>query len=368
MREGWTYKKLGEVCDIISGRNQKMVENPNGTYPIMGSGGIMGYADDYLCLEGTTIIGRKGTINKPIFVDTKFWNVDTAFGLQPKDYNNCRFVYYLCKSIDFTRYDKGVTIPSLVKSDLLQIKVSVPPLPTQQQIVEELDLLSGIIEKQKAQLKELDSLAQSLFYDMFGDPVTNEKGWEVIQLGSKCEVSSFKRVLVEDVVNEGIPFIRGTELMSLSNGDNCQFTMFITHEHYEKVKAISGVPKIGDLLIPSINANGNVWVLNTEEPRYYKDGRVLWVHVNKEAYSSQSLKYIMHILIKNAYSSVASGATFAELKLFVLRELNTILPPLPLQQQFAERVESIEHQKTLVKQQLKETETLFNSRMDYYFN
>ena len=256
----------------------------------------------------------------------------------------------------------------MVKSSLLSIPIPIPPLTEQQRIVEELDLLSSIIEKKKEQLKELDALAQSIFYDMFGDPVTNEKGWEVIQLGSKCEVSSFKRVLVEDVVEEGVPFIRGTELMFLSNGEYQPFTMFITPEHYEQVKAISGVPKIGDLLIPSINANGNIWILNTEEPRYYKDGRVLWVHLNKEVYSSQALKYIMHYLIKNTYSSVASGATFAELKLFVLRELMTILPPLPLQQQFAQKVEAIERQKELIKQSMAETETLFNSRMDYYFN
>ena len=177
--------KLGDICNILNGRNQKKVEDINGKYPIYGSGGIMGYANDYICKAGTTIIGRKGSINKPLYVDTEFWNVDTAFGLQPKECCHSRFLYYLCKSIDFTRYDKGVTIPSLVKSDLLQIPVSIPSLEEQSRIVEELDLLSNIIEKKRQQLSELDNLAQSIFYDMFGDPVTNEKGWEVITLGNQ---------------------------------------------------------------------------------------------------------------------------------------------------------------------------------------
>ena len=91
---GWEKVKFIDVCDIISGKNQKNVVNESGSYPIYGSGGIMGYADEYLCDEGTTIIGRKGTINKPIYVKEKFWNVDTAFGLSPYHIVNKKLFYY----------------------------------------------------------------------------------------------------------------------------------------------------------------------------------------------------------------------------------------------------------------------------------
>ena len=247
----------------------------------------------------------------------------------------------------------------------------VAPITDQQRIVAELDCLNEMIALKQEQLKEFDKLAQSIFYDMFGDPVTNEKGWNVIELGTKCEVTSFKRVLIEDVVDSGVPFIRGTELMALSKatkGEKIEFTLFITPEHYAQVKAISGVPAVGDLLIPSINSEGNIWILDTDEPRYYKDGRVLWVHVNHDAYTSEALKFIMHILLKKTYSVMATGATFAELKLFVLRELKTILPPLALQQQFAEKIQAIEAQKELVKKSIAETQQLLDSRMDYYFD
>ena len=271
------------------------------------------------------------------------------------------FMYYLnsCKipSLGYSRHYK------LLK----ELNVPIPSFEEQTKIVEELDQLSNIIEKQRQQLSELDNLAQSIFYDMFGDPVTNEKGWEIITLGHKCEVTSFKRVLIEDVVDEGIPFIRGTELMALSRGEDVDFSLFITQEHYDLVSKISGVPKKGDLLIPSINAEARIWILNTNQPRYYKDGRVLWVHVNEDLYTSECLKYIMQELIKSSYSTFASGATFAELKLFVLRELLTILPPLSLQQLFAQKIEAIEQEKEIIKQSIAETEELFNSRMDYYF-
>ena len=93
----WKLVKLEEVCDIISGKNQSKVINTNGKYPIYGSSGIFGYANEYLCNEGTTVVGRKGTINSPLYVNTKFWNVDTAFGLSPKEYyhkKNPRQTYY----------------------------------------------------------------------------------------------------------------------------------------------------------------------------------------------------------------------------------------------------------------------------------
>lgn len=260
---------------------------------------------------------------------------------------------------------------SMDKEDLLSMPIPVPPISEQKRIVEELDLLNGIIEKNKTQLEELDKLAQSIFYDMFGDPVTNEKGWEKVELGSKCEVTSFKRVLIEDVVEDGIPFIRGTELTELSkigNSKDVNFTLFITPEHYSRLKEISGVPDIGDLLIPSINSEGYIWILDTDKPMYYKDGRVLWVHVNHSIYSSYALKYIMQILLKETYSDMASGATFAELKLFVLRELKIILPPMTLQQEFADKISAIDSMKAKIRQSLKEAEQLFNSRMDFYFN
>lgn len=118
-----------DVLEIKNGRNQKNVENPNGKYPIYGSGGIMGYADDYICEADTVIIGRKGSINNPIYVEEPFWNVDTAFGLSAKrEILMPRYLYYFCQYFDFERLNKAVTIPSLTKSDLLKINRHSPYL------------------------------------------------------------------------------------------------------------------------------------------------------------------------------------------------------------------------------------------------
>lgn len=176
----WETVQFADVLEIVNGRNQKQVENPNGKYPIYGSGGVMGYADDYLCDAETVVIGRKGTISRPIFVSEPFWNVDTAFGLSAKQSVLIpKYLYYFCKQFDFEALNTTVTIPSLTKANLLKIQIPLPPLTIQQKIAEALDKASALIEMRKAQIEKLDLLIKSQFIEMFGDPVTNPLGLAV---------------------------------------------------------------------------------------------------------------------------------------------------------------------------------------------
>ncbi|MBA6151510.1 restriction endonuclease subunit S [Gelidibacter maritimus] len=151
---GWVLKEWHEVLSIINGKNQKAVENPDGEYPIYGSGGIMNYADEYLCPENSTIVGRKGTINKPILVREKFWNVDTAFGLVAGEELDSFYLNYFCQSFDFSTLNKSTTLPSLAKRDLNKIKIPLPPLPEQQRIVAKLDGLFADIDQAIGLLEE----------------------------------------------------------------------------------------------------------------------------------------------------------------------------------------------------------------------
>lgn len=188
MKQGWQIKKLGEVCDIINGRNQKAVECADGQYPIYGSGGsIMGYASDYLCESGTTIIGRKGSINNPIYIDTPFWNVDTAFGISSKPMMSSKYVYYFCKSFDFSKLNKGTTLPSLVKKDLMLIDIPVPPLSEQQRIVSLLDAEFAKIDTLKANAERNLQNAKDLFQAALKKELEpKEEGWVKVSLYSVC--------------------------------------------------------------------------------------------------------------------------------------------------------------------------------------
>lgn len=145
--------KWKEILEIKSGKNQKDVVDINGRYPIYGSGGIIGYSKEYLCPAGTTIIGRKGTINSPLYVNEPFWNVDTAFGLIPSQQLVSKYLYYFCCYFNFKALDKSTTIPSLAKRDLENVEMPVPPLDEQTCIVARIEELFSELDKAVDTLK-----------------------------------------------------------------------------------------------------------------------------------------------------------------------------------------------------------------------
>ncbi len=367
MREGWTYKKLEEVCEIICGQDYKNVESPDGKYPIYGTGGIMGYANQFKCPAYSIIVGRKGSINNPLYVEENFWNVDTAFGIVPsKDSLSSKFFYYYCKKYDFTKHNVAVTIPSLRRIDLLKIPVPVPPLSEQQRIVSELDLLSSIIEKKKAQLKEYDQLAQSIFYDMFGDPVANEKGWEVKKLGEIALVKTgpFGSMLhKEDYIHNGIPLINPIHMKDFHIIADMDFT--ISDEKAEELDKY--ILQTDDVIFARRGDIGRCAVVTEKENGYLCGTGSLFVRFVVEVAST----YIMFIIRSSSFTnelvSNAKGATMLNLNSSIIEGLKLPLPPLPLQQSFASKIEAIERQKVLIQQSIAEVQMLFDSRMDDWF-
>ncbi len=204
-------KRWDEVLNIVSGKDQKAVINPNGKYPIYGSGGVIGYSDAYLCEAGTTIIGRKGTINSPIFVNERFWNVDTAFGLSPGDLLNPQYLFYFCCSFNFNSLDKSTTIPSLSKHDLLTIQMPVPPLQEQERIVAHIEelfsQLGNGVETLKKAKQQLAVYRQAVLKEAFSSVTTKKPIREM-----SCLVTSGSRGWAKYYASKGARFIRITDL------------------------------------------------------------------------------------------------------------------------------------------------------------
>ena len=364
MKEGWEIKKLGEVCDIICGQDYKSVKDDNGKYPIYGTGGIMGYASQYRCPANSVIIGRKGNINNPIYVETDFWNVDTAFGVVPKsEIIHPKFFYLFCKDYDFTKHDVSVTIPSLRRTDIIKIDVPIPPIAEQEKIVAELDCLSGIIEKKKQQLKEYDALAQSIFYEMFGDPVENEKGWEMRKLG---EVGELARGVSKHRPRNA-PELLGGNIPLIQTGDIANAGMYI--QKYNSTYSELGLSQsklwpAGTLCITIAATIGKCSVLTFDS--CFPDSVVGYI-VDCKCTNNEYIYYIFGSLQKILEENAPAVAQ-KNINLKTLNELLIPIPPLSLQQEFASKIEAIEKQKALIKKSIEEVETLFNSRMDYYFN
>ena len=164
----WEKKPWSELVTIQNGRDYKNILVESGGYPVYGTGGEMARASDYLCPENTIIVGRKGTINNPLLVKEKFWNVDTAFGVIVGNQLHYQYFYNFCRMFDFSTLNKQAVLPSTTKADLLKIEIAVPPMELQNQFtafVEQTDKSKFEVNKS---LEKLEILKKALMQKYFG--------------------------------------------------------------------------------------------------------------------------------------------------------------------------------------------------------
>lgn len=362
MKEGWEKKKLGEVCDIYQPQTISTNELVNdGLYPVFGANGIIGHYDKYnhedpeilLTCRGATC----GTINVSL---PKSWINGNAMVIKRKTSNlNFDFLKYLMKSLDYSLIITGAAQPQITRQSLSPVKIPVPPLSVQESIVSELDMLSGIISKHKALQEEYDRLEQSIFYDMFGDPVTNEKGWEVKkleELGTCCSGGTPSRKNPKYFEGDINWFSAGElntlyvdnslekitqEALETSAAKLCPAnSLFIGM--YDTAAFKMSIPKVESC---SNQACANI-VLNKDN--------VIWLYFVLQSMKEEALK--------NRH-----GARQKNLNLGYIKSFQVPLPPLSLQQSFADKISAIEQMKAKNKAAQEETEMLFNERMAYYF-
>ena len=363
----WEIKTFNDVCTIIHGKDHKTVNDPNGKYPIYGSGGMMGRANNFLCNAGTTIIGRKGTINSPIYVNEKFWNIDTAFGLYPNEGVDSKYFYYYCKKFDFTKIQSGAAIPSLTRKDILKQKFIIPCLIEQQGIAKELDSIQAMIDGYKAHISDFDELAKSLFLDTLGDPVINEKKWQIKSLSSLCNKMStgpFGSMLHKsDYVVEGIPSVNPQNIKGskvVING--------IAKVSYQKAEELSKYYlKENDIILARRGDLSKCAIITPKEQGWLCGTGSFFLHIEEVLpivfYYQFTSKSIQKQLLEKSI-----GATMPNLNQGILSKLMIPVPPIDIQQKFASQIEAIEKQKAILCEQLADAEQLMAERMQYYFS
>ena len=390
MRQGWEIKRLGEIGTFQRGGGFLKSDYVEDGFPCIHYGQIhtrfgVKTLSHLTCIPkqlalSKSKIAHKGDIVIAITSEDvegsckcTAWmgDYDVAVGGHAAIFRhnlNPAFVAYYFRGAYFqtakTVFAHGSKVVEIKPNDIATIKIAYPSLPEQEKIVAELDCLSCIIEKKKQQLKEYDTLAQSIFYEMFGNPIDNEKGWEVKRLGEEFEISSGGTPDTKNTLyweNGDISWIGSNmchnDIIYKNDGK------YITNEGLEHssakmyqdgcvIVALVGatIGKTALLKFPT-TTNQNVAGINVPSNRNYTS------------------EYVFH-LIQNLYElfqSIGNGK-FKMANLSFVRSLPLLTPPLSLQQEFASKIEAIEKQKELLKQSIAETETLFNSRMDYYFN
>lgn len=375
MREGWAYKKLGDFIKEYSERDKGK------GYPVYSVTNSKGFCQEFfgknVASEDTSNykvvpkgcfaynpsrinVGSVACQNKEDYVSVSpLYVVFSVSSNLRQDY----LLYYIKSNYAMTYINalsRGAVRNNLRLSTLKTFNIPVPTIQEQQQIVSELDMLSSVIEKQKAQIEELDKLAQSIFYDMFGDPVENEKGWEVRKLGEIISITS-KLVDPNDEPYCNQYHVGPANIVS-GTGE------IVSCLYAKEENLISGkyAFKAGMVLYSKIRPNLNKVAIPTFDGICSADMYPL--SVNDNAINT----YIQQLLSSKEYLKYAvncSGrARMPKINREALFDFEFSLPPLSLQQEFAQKIEAIESMKVKVRQSLKESEMLFNSRMDYYFN
>ena len=374
MKQGWEIKKLGEVCEVLNGYafDSNLFTDDNTCVPIIRIRDIKRgytetfykgeYAQEYIINKGNYLIGMDGEFNiaewsgKDSLLNQRVCKLSVVSSELMK-----RFVlWYMSIALkqieDETPF---VTVKHLSSKKLLNIPIPVPPIPVQEQIVSELDLLSGIIEKKREQLKEFDALAQSIFYDMFGDPITNEKGWEVKKLG---EVAPAKEYKGEIPNKDGKYWLLNLDMVTAHTGEIIEQCYFEPNEIGNSTIVFNGENVLYSKLRPYLNK------VVLPKDIGFATSELVPLFPNKLQLDRM---YLAHTLRSSSFveyiSAKVAGAKMPRVSMNEFRTFPIPLPPLPLQHQFASKIEAIERQKELIKQSISETETLFNARMQEHF-
>lgn len=388
MKHGWEIKKLGEVCEIQGGSTPKRTESlfwENGTYPwftvedIREQGRIITdtkqkvtkiawdrlrvFPEDTILLCCTASLGEYALAKIPLTSNQQF----NGLVIKDKKYLSPMFLMYYCATLKNKLYSLSgkATIDFVSTEKVRQILIPIPPLSEQEKIVAELDCLSGIIEKKKQQLKELDALAQSIFYEMFGNPIDNEKGWNKIRIGefSTCIAGATPSTKIDDYWNNGnIPWLSSGEVgkgriyetdkcITQTGYDSCSTRLIPPHTI---VMAMAGQGKTrGTVGVVEISCCTNQSICSI---------------VTNDTVDVDFLYYQLALLYQELRNISNGDGGRGGLNIKLIQNFRIIAPPLDMQKQFAKKILHIEKQKELIKQSIAEAETLFNSRMDYYFS
>ncbi len=377
MKEGWTYKKLVDECSILYGYpfDSKCFSTSPDDMPLIRIRDVKegktstfyngDYPKDYIIHKGDYLIGMDGEFN------ISPWQSEDALLNQRVCKISCntsslliRYVYrFLIKELkkieDETPF---VTVKHLSAKKINQINIPVPPIAEQERIVAELDLLQGIIEKKKEQLKAYDQLAQSIFYTMFGDPIDNPKGWEVKKLGEVCNSELGKTLNQAKDTGTLRPYLCAINIQwNRIVKDNLKQTRFDDSE-LERYTV-----KKGDLLVCEGGDIGRAAIWTENDCIQYQNAlhRLRFKGDMMPIFCLYVLKFLKDKgVLDNRYGK---GVTIKHLVKSALLSIPFIIPPLSLQQEFAEKVEAIERQKALVQQSIEETQTMFDYTMDKYF-
>lgn len=388
MRKGWEYKKLGEVGQIVTGFTPSTKDESNyspkeycfvkpSDLPSQGIADIeeteyfvsqVGLSKSRVLPTGSVLVSCIGSIGKIGILTKEACSNQQINAIIPQDETDSRFIAYSLYAQRFVLESiaNAPVVPIINKTDFSKIRIGIPPKSTQLAIVSELDKINELIRLKKEQLKDFDNLAQSLFYEMFGDPVENEKGWEAKKLG---EIGELKNGLnfSKDENGHSIKFLGVSDFQNKKSIASDQLDCISLSECVQEDYLL----KTGDIVF--VRSNGKKELIGRSvkmyitEPTTYS-GFCIRCRITDEKVDKDYIAILLKTpIIRQFMTNSGRGCNISNLNQKVLNSIPTILPPLPLQRLFAQRIEQIEREKSEVQKSIQDLETLLASRMQYWF-
>ena len=385
--------KLKNVCVVVSGTTPKSTDKRywNGTHvwitpaelsedsfivtdserhitdEAIKATGLKSFPKGTVLLSSRAPIGKVAIAGCEMYCNQGFKNLICSESI----YNLYLYYFLKSKTAYLNSLGRGATFKEISKGIVEDISIPFPVYSEQIRIAKQLQKISELISLKKGQYRYFDDIIRSRFIEMFGNvgEIDKHKVHDafVTKLGDVANVKSSHRVFTSEFVESGIPFYRGTEIGELSNGQIPKHPFYITREHYEKLANDDSRPKIGDLLLPSICNNGQIWLVDTNKPFYYKDGRVLCISPYPDVFNSIYLLYYLKYRLTYEYPKLGSGSTFAEFKIFQLKNMDVLVPNIMKQNLFANFIHQVDKSKLAVQKSLDELEILKKSLMQTYF-
>ena len=350
-----------EVCAfkrkivINNGRDYKEYLDDE-LYPVMGSRGCFAYCSKYLYDGEAVLLGRKGTIDKPLYINGKFWAVDTMFYATPLKSLHCKFAYYLALTFPFNYYSTSTALPSMTQSDLGNNPVAIPPYVEQEIIALYLDKKCGEIDKAIATqekrvelLKELrqNIITQAVTHGINPDAPLKDSGvewigevpehWEVNRLKTLCRTirNGYVGPTRDLYVDDGIPYIQSVHI---KDGE----ILFEREEYYVTKDWADKHPKIykGDIVVVQTGDIGQIALVTNKFDKCNCHALII-LSINNNVISSEYLSlYLRSHIGKELMLQTKTGALLPHLNSTQIGDTTTIVPPLSEQQEIVSYIES----------------------------
>lgn len=386
MREGWEYKKFDEVFNLQMGKTPNR-KNPDyfggknvwisirdlGDKEVLESNEHItdkAVSDTNIrkVKKGTVIMSFKLTVGKCGIAAKDLYTNEAIMAFNTKEgYDiNSSFLYYYLQCYNWEGSNKAVMGITLNKATISKQHINIPPKSTQLAIVSELDKINELIRLKKEQLKDFDNLAQSLFYEIFGDPVENEKGWEVKKLNEivsdNCSIS-YGIVQPGDGIENGVPVVRPVDMTgTFVYRQGLKNTTKEISDSYKRT-----ILKGNEILMCVRGTTGLIAMASSELRGCNVTRGITPIECGKSCNKWFIYYQISNSSIQQYIAEYTRGIALKQINMKDVRDIPLCLPPLPLQHLFAHRIEQIEHQKAEVQKAITDLETLLASRMQYWF-